>query len=135
QTVIAEAVLDVAPADNYVGSPEVLVLENEYTFDLAIQPQQPVTTSESQFALTVTRPDGEAVTLEPVMGSWAHLVAFDAERDGYAHLHPKFTGKEKDAAPELAFTMLTDKPGTYRLWAQVKIDGVERFAPFALEVR
>src|SRR5690606_34557437 len=32
--------------------------------------------------------DGGEVPLEPVMDAYAHLVAFDPERSGFAHLHP-----------------------------------------------
>lgn len=111
------------------------VMESGYTFALEKTPRQLKVGSESQFRLRVSREDGQPVELQPVMGAYAHLVAFDEDRDGYAHLHPKFTGKEKDAVPELAFTMLTDKPGKYRLWAQVKLEDEERFWPFDLVIQ
>ncbi|MGE9293481.1 MAG: hypothetical protein ACQKBW_07710 [Puniceicoccales bacterium] len=78
---------------------------------------------------------GEPLTLQPVMGALGHMVAFDEDLHGYAHLHPKYTGKEKDAEPVLEFAFNTDKPGKYRLWAQVKVDGEERFLPFDVVVQ
>jgi len=46
------------------------------------------------------------VPLEPVMGAFAHLVAFDETRSGFAHLHPMETDllKTPDATrPALSF--------------------------------
>ncbi len=89
----------------------------------------------SQVENGLTLSFGEPLTLEPVMGALGHMVAFDESLDGYAHLHPKYTGREKDAQPQLAFAFNTDKPGRYRLWAQVKVDGQERFLPFDVVVQ
>lgn len=74
------------------------------------------------------------VELQPVMGALGHMVAFDERLTGFAHLHPKYTGRETGGNPELSFAFNTDRPGNYRLWAQVKIDGKERFYPFDLVV-
>ena len=73
--------------------------------------------------------------LFPVMAAYAHLVAFDPARTGFAHLHPMETGHEKDASPELHFRFRTDKPGRYRLWAQFDSGAGERFVPFDIFVR
>lgn len=78
---------------------------------------------------------GEPLTLQPVMGALGHMVAFDESLSGYAHLHPKYTGREKAAEPELAFAFNTEKSGRYRLWAQVKVDDEERFLPFDVVVQ
>ena len=76
------------------------------------------------------------VTLEPVMGALAHLVAFDTERRGFAHFHPLAEGEDlwNAKGQGLQFSFQLRDPGTYRLWAQVKIDGRELFAPFDLSV-
>lgn len=81
--------------------------------------------------------DGEPAVLEQIMGAYAHLVAFDVGRSGFAHMHP--VGEElaipTDAlASDLEFIFYADEPGLYGVWAQVKIDGQERFAPFVIEV-
>jgi hypothetical protein len=86
---------------------------------------------------TVTRSDGAAVPMEPVMDAFAHLVAFDETRSGFAHLHPNEVDLEKkpDAMrPELNFKIMIPKPGRYVVWAQVNLGGSERFAPFWFEV-
>lgn len=80
---------------------------------------------------------GEAVSLEPVMGAWAHLVAFDAERSGFAHMHPLQEDLEKkldETKPELDFMFYAEDAGVYTVWAQLKIDGRQLYAPFEIEV-
>lgn len=107
----------------------------DYSLSLEIQPSEPTVGVDNELTLKVKHPQGEPVTLELVMGSFAHLVAFDENLDGYAHLHPKYTGKEKEPEPSLAFVLNTAKPGHYRVWAQLKLDGEERFTPFDLMVQ
>jgi hypothetical protein len=71
------------------------------------------------------------------MGAFAHVVAFDEERTGFAHLHPQETdlGKPPDALrPVLNFKVTIPRPGRYVIWAQVNLGGEEAFAPFWLDV-
>ena len=87
--------------------------------------------------LTITRVGGGAVPLEPVMGAFAHLVAFDEARSGFAHLHPMEADllKRPDAAqPALNFKLTIPRAGRYVIWAQVNLGGREVFAPFWFEV-
>ena len=82
---------------------------------------------------TLKRP----VPLEPVMGAFAHLVAFDETRSGFAHLHPAETdlAKPPDTLhPVLNFKVTIPAPGRYVIWAQVKVDGREIFVPFWIDV-
>lgn len=86
---------------------------------------------------TMTRADGAAVALEPVMGAYAHLVAFDQARSGFAHLHPTEIDllKKPDALrPELNFKLTIPSAGHYVIWAQVNLGGTEVFVPFGFEV-
>lgn len=85
----------------------------------------------------VTRPDGGPVPMEPVMGAYAHLVAFDQERSGFAHLHPMETdlAQKPDATkPTLNFKITIPREGRYAIWAQVNLGGREVFAPFWVDV-
>jgi len=91
----------------------------------------------ADLALAVTRPDGGHVPLEPIMGAFAHLVAFDEARSGFAHLHPNETdlARPPDAvAPKLMFKVTIPRAGRYAIWAQVNLGGREVFAPFWAEV-
>lgn len=88
-----------------------------------------------RFALA--RSDGGAVGMEPVMGAFAHLVAFDEARSGFAHLHPAETDLLRTPdplQPVLNFKLTIPRPGRYVVWAQVNLGGRERFVPFELRV-
>ncbi|HRE82406.1 MAG TPA: hypothetical protein PLN52_15270 [Opitutaceae bacterium] len=83
------------------------------------------------------REDGGPVALEPVMDAFAHLVAFDLERGGFAHLHPAETDLTRPPdtqRPQLTFKITIPRPGRYVIWAQVSLEGRERFVPFWITV-
>jgi hypothetical protein len=99
---------------------------------LPMRANQPI-----DLTFAVQRADGGAVPLEPVMGAFAHLVAFDHGRTGFAHLHPAETDltKRPDARkPELHFKVTIPAAGRYVVWAQVSLGGREMFVPFWFEV-
>jgi hypothetical protein len=86
---------------------------------------------------TVTKLDGGHVPLEPIMEAYAHLVAFDESRSGFAHLHPMETdlSQAPDAVkPTLSFKITIPTAGRYVIWAQVNLGGHETFAPFWFDV-
>lgn len=91
---------------------------------------------ESQLELKLLQKEGSAAEFGLVMGAYAHLVVFDAEGRGFAHLHPQnpFIEEQDSGNPDLRFSFFPGDPGMYRLWAQLMIDGEERFVPFDLEV-
>ena len=100
--------------------------------------QQPVRAGQPiDLRFAMARPDGGAIPLEPVMGAFAHLVAFDELRTGFAHLHPaESVSKQPDARnPSLNFKLTIPRAGRYVIWAQVNLAGVETFVPFELAVR
>jgi hypothetical protein len=89
-------------------------------------------------ALTVeSAAERRPVRLEPVMGAFAHLVAFDAARSGFAHLHPQQADLSQPLdpfRPRLTFQVQLPEAGRYVVWSQVKLGGQERFAPFWIDV-
>ena len=123
-------VVEPEPRRRYTVQLDDLTFELQYT-----QPRFAVGV-EDTLTLAVSRPTGEAPRFEPVMDSYAHLVAFAAGRTGFAHLHPlnPFIAGQDATDPDLRFRFMVDEPGHYRLWAQVKLDGEERFVPFDLMV-
>lgn len=85
---------------------------------------------------------GGTVPLTLVMDAYAHLVAFDERRSGFAHLHPRGdtpgdyrVNTPDPGTPRLTFDLMIPEPGRYLVWAQVKLEGGEHFLPFTLEVR
>jgi hypothetical protein len=110
---------------------------NGYRFTLT--PGSPSLRAGQPIDLTfaVTRPDGGAVPLEPVMGAFAHLVAFDETRSGFAHLHPMeidLAQRPDPQHPVLHFKVTIPRAGRYVVWAQVNLAGHEEFVPFWFEV-
>lgn len=85
----------------------------------------------------IVRADGGAVPLEPVMDAFAHLVAIDEARSGFAHLHPAeldLTQKPDALRPVLNFKITIPAAGRYVIWSQVNLGGNEAFVPFWFEV-
>lgn len=110
----------------------------DYRFTLTPAQNPPRAGQPIDLRFAVARADGGAVPLEPVMGAFAHLVAFDPTRSGFAHLHPMETDllKRPDATqPVLNFKLTIPTAGTYVVWAQVNLGGKEMFVPFDLEVK
>lgn len=87
--------------------------------------------------LCVTRDGGGPVPLGPVMDAYAHLVAFDAQRSGFAHIHPAqsdLSVRPDPTRPSLDFRLAIPSPGRYVIWSQLNIAGTEVFSPFWFEV-
>jgi hypothetical protein len=89
--------------------------------------------------LTITDAKGNVFPgLEPIMGAYAHLVGFSEDYKTIAHIHPmgEEPTKETDrGAGKLDFHIAPEQPGTLRLFAQVQIGGVSKFAPFTLNIQ
>jgi hypothetical protein len=71
------------------------------------------------------------------MDAFAHLVAFDTRRSGFAHIHPKEADISKlpdPVHPTFTFRVMIPAPGRYVIWSQVNLAGTETFAPFWFEV-
>jgi len=87
--------------------------------------------------LAIRRVAGGPVPLSPVMGAFAHLVAFDARRSGFAHIHPNgeaVTRHPDPARPQFTFRLAIPSPGRYVIWSEVNLGGSETFAPFWFDV-
>jgi hypothetical protein len=109
----------------------------DYAFTLAPDPLPIRAGAPENLRLSVTRTGGGSVPLTPVMGAFAHLVAFDAGRSGFAHIHPneKDVGRSPDALrPQFTFRLAVPSPGRYVIWSEVRLAGRETFAPFWFDV-
>lgn len=87
--------------------------------------------------LKITRSDGKLFDqLEPIMGSYGHLVAFGEDYKSIVHIHPMGAEPTKDTdrgAGSLEFHIEPEQPGLMRFYAQVQIGGVSKFARFTLQ--
>lgn len=132
--------LNVVPSTAEVHATELPAtpgLIDGYHFKLnpASQPLRARRPIDLQFA--ITRSDGGDVPLEPVMEAYAHLVAFDETRSGFAHLHPIQAdplAAPGRAAPQLDFRFTVPAAGRYVIWAQVNLAGKETFVPFWFDI-
>jgi len=111
-----------------------------YRFSLTIENNEPLQTGKAGMVkIKVATPDGKDFTaLEPVMGAFAHMVAFPENLESVTHIHPM--GKEPERAterggPELSFHVEPAKPGFQKFFLQTQIGGREVYAAFGLEVK
>jgi hypothetical protein len=119
------------------GETKVSDIPDGYTFVLEpasrpLRAKQPI-----DLKFTITRADGAIVPLAPVMDAYAHLVAFDQQRSGFAHLHPMQADPMQPpdrVHPTLNFKITIPTAGRYVVWAQVNLGGHEAFVPFWFDV-
>lgn len=134
--------LVVAPAADRAAAAGPAVLAGRYERDGFVYTlssrQNPARAGQPiDLQFEIVRGDGGAVPLETVMGAFAHLVAFDEGRTGFAHLHPAeadLTRKPDAVRPVLNFKLTIPSAGRYIVWAQLNLGGNETFVPFELRV-
>ena len=125
-------------AEPTVNAGEIQVVRGDYVFSLTIAKPPVRVRQQAELAFAVARADGGPLTLGPVMGAYAHLVAFDELRSGFAHLHPNeidLSQKLDARRPRLTFKITIPSPGRYVVWAQIALEGVETFVPFNVDVQ
>jgi hypothetical protein len=107
-----------------------------WDFEMVVEGDRPRVDEDIVLRLDVRHAEGRRFAFQPVMGSYAHLVAFDGGRKGFAHLHPRnpLVHGQDPEAPDLSFSMRLDRAGTYRVWAQIMIEEEEMLIPFDLLV-
>ena len=108
-----------------------------YTFTLALD-GEPKADSPVMGNVTITKDGQPFMGLEPVMGAFAHVVGFTADYNSVLHVHPMGKEPTSDAergGPKLEFHIEPEKVGFVKLFAQVRIDGKDIFAPFGITVK
>ncbi|MEM8867562.1 MAG: hypothetical protein AAGC73_04780 [Verrucomicrobiota bacterium] len=103
-------------------------------FELSGVPESLRTGRDYKLSLDVKSSDGRPVGLESIMGAKGHMVAFDAAKKGFAHMHPVDSVLGEAERDYLAFLFNVPNAGWYRLFAQVQVDGREVFGRFDLFV-
>ena len=110
-----------------------------YRFVLTMENNAPLEAGKSTVVkVKVTGPDGrEFSKLEPVMGAFAHMVAFPEDLGSVTHVHPMGEEPKTNAergGPDLSFHVEPDKPGSHKFFLQTQIGGKDKFAAFGLKV-
>lgn len=86
----------------------------------------------------ITKADGTPFTqLEPIMGTFAHIVALHEDFESLEHVHPMGAENprpEERGGHKLQFHLNASKKGFLKIYVQVKIGGKEQFIPFGIEV-
>lgn len=88
--------------------------------------------------VTIVDKDGKPYqSLEPVMGTFAHIVAISEDFQTIEHIHPM--GAENPAptargGPKLQFHLTPSKAGYLKIYVQVQIQGKQHFIPFGIQV-
>ena len=110
-------------------------IQNSLHFKLVQVPEKLKVNQDYRFKLKVRDVEGNKVPLETIMGAKAHMVAFDAEQRGFAHMHPiEDILVEANEVDDLSFLFNVPRKGWYRLFAQVQKNGESIYARFDLEV-
>jgi hypothetical protein len=121
-----------------VREPNATAQLARFNFELVTPPLfQAGQVADLKFRIESQGRDKVPVPLQPVMGAFAHLVAFDEVRSGFAHLHPNETDLSRppdSLRPELNFKITIPSPGRYVIWAQVNLGGSDIFVPFWVDV-
>lgn len=74
--------------------------------------------------LRVTDEDGDPVALGSYLGTSAHLTGFAIDSRGFVHVHPYGAPEVTDDGTVLTFHTVFTQPGDYRLFLQVRVDGL-----------
>lgn len=94
--------------------------------------------SASLGTIKISDSEGKPVNnLQPVLGAFAHIVAFGEDLNSIIHVHPMGKEPEKESdvgGPELSFHIMPEAAGFIKLFVQIKINGKDIFVPLALQV-
>jgi len=108
-----------------------------YHFTLSFD-KPPVEGGESMGTIMVTdHKNNPVMTLEPVMGAYAHIAGFYDDFRTVAHMHPmgaEPTGAHDRGGPELQFHFEPARTGFVKFFAQVQIAGKDMMVPFGVMV-
>jgi len=102
--------------------------------------EKPLTAGAADMGkVTITNKEGELVTdLEPVMGAFAHIVAFYEDFATVAHVHPMGEEPKSETergGPDLMFHLEPEKAGFLKIYVQVKRGGKDIFIPLGTTIQ
>lgn len=110
-----------------------------YKFKLVFDTKDLLVNKPALGTIIITDSNNKPVTnLAPVMGAFAHIVAFHDDVNTIEHVHPMGAEPTKNTdrgGPELKFHINPEKKGFIKIFVQVNIEGKEIFVPFGVTIR
>lgn len=88
-----------------------------------------------ELTISVAQNGKPVMDLQPYLNTYAHLTAFHAGDQAFAHLHPEGTVSGDRGGPKLTFHAMLPKPGDWRLFVQFQTAGKLHTAAVTLRVR
>ncbi|MFC7505190.1 hypothetical protein [Nocardioides sp. GCM10030258] len=93
------------------------------------------TVSENgRLRLAITNLDDQPLTLGSFLGAAAHLTGFALDSKGFVHVHPYGAPEVTDDGTVLTFHTTFTQPGDYRMFVQVRVDGLLHQVPVTATV-
>lgn len=115
------------------------VKTSNLNFKIDYSPSTLKSRKDGIITVKISDKNGEPFTeLEPIMGAFAHLVAFSEDFKTIAHVHPMGNEPEwfwENGGPELSFHITPPKKGFYKFFLQIKVNGEEKFIPFGALIK
>ncbi len=93
-----------------------------------------------RYSLEDARTGAPLTDLEPYLGAFGHALVMSEDTLSYVHAHPvellPHSGADQvpPGGPALTFKALLPKPGSYRVWTQIKRRGQVSTVPFTISV-
>lgn len=82
------------------------------------------TGSNGRLRIAVSTPDGKPLQLGSYLGATAHLTGFAVGTRGFVHVHPLGAPEVEEDGTVLTFHTAFTQPGAYRMFVQVRVDGM-----------
>lgn len=92
------------------------------------------TGADGRLLLVVSTLDGQPLTLGSYLGASAHLTGFAIDSGRVVHLHPYGAAEQTGDGTVLTFHTTFTDPGDYRLFLQVRVDGLLHTVPVTVAV-
>ncbi|XBB70067.1 hypothetical protein ABFU82_12380 [Nocardioides sp. WV_118_6] len=80
--------------------------------------------TNGRLRLSVTTENDDPVTLGSYLGATAHLTGFAIGTRGFVHVHPYGAPETEKDGTVLTFHTVFTEPGDYRMFVQVRVDGL-----------
>lgn len=90
---------------------------------------------DGRMHITIDDGTGRPVSLGSYLGSYAHVTGFQIRSGAFVHVHPYGDPETTDDGTRLTFHTQYDKPGRYRFFVQVRVDGFLHTIPVTATVQ